>query len=256
MSAKTSPARIRAFFAALTATGNQTLAAERAKVSRAWVSLHRASDPVFRARMEEAIAAARIRLEEAAAVRPVAGWRAQAGEELTVRGSRGRRMQVARARLRQWTPRIEDRFLGALAATCNVKLACAAVGLSAASAFGHRKRWPAFAQRWTTAVQAGYDRIRGALLEGGLGAAGNRDDDFPLDGPIPPMTADQALQLLRLHQAEARGVGPRVGRMAKRPAPGEVTAALIRILDDQARVAALREARAARRASRRAGVAR
>lgn len=36
MSARTSAARRRAFFVALAATGNQTLAAERAKVSRSW----------------------------------------------------------------------------------------------------------------------------------------------------------------------------------------------------------------------------
>ena len=43
-----SAARKAAFFDALRATGNQTLAAEAAKVSRSWVCLHRAQDPEFR----------------------------------------------------------------------------------------------------------------------------------------------------------------------------------------------------------------
>ena len=47
MVARTSPACVNAFFATLAATGNQTLAAERAKVSRSWVTLHRSADPAF-----------------------------------------------------------------------------------------------------------------------------------------------------------------------------------------------------------------
>ena len=49
MSRKTSPARRGAFLQALRETGNQTIAAERAKVSRSWVQLHRSTDPQFRA---------------------------------------------------------------------------------------------------------------------------------------------------------------------------------------------------------------
>ena len=74
-------------------------------------------------------------------------------------------MQIARARLKQWTPRIEDRFLAVLAATCNVKAACAEVGMTAASAYAHRKRWPAFAGRWDEAVEEGYARLEFALVE-------------------------------------------------------------------------------------------
>ena len=47
MSRKTSPARRAAFLKALSETGNQTIAAERAKVSRSWVQLHRSTDPAF-----------------------------------------------------------------------------------------------------------------------------------------------------------------------------------------------------------------
>ena len=48
MSAKTSAARRRAFFAGLAETGNQTLAAERAKVSLSLVTLHGSTDLAFR----------------------------------------------------------------------------------------------------------------------------------------------------------------------------------------------------------------
>ncbi|RYD66582.1 MAG: hypothetical protein EOP58_05130 [Sphingomonadales bacterium] len=134
MSAKTSAARGAAFFAALAATGNQALACERARVSRSWVGLHAREEPGFRAAMDAAIAEARASFDKlrtsGGGARPAAAWRAQDGEELVVRGTNGRRVQVARARLKQWTPRTEARFLARLAATCNVKAACAAVAMS------------------------------------------------------------------------------------------------------------------------------
>ena len=154
MSAKTSAARRAAFFEALRATGNQTLAAERAKVSRSWVQLQRSSGPAFKDAVRAAVAEARASLSQRSATsaehgaqsgrQPPSGWGHLDGEELVVKGTGGsslgsaqggpggRRVQIARARLRQWTPRIEARFLTALMATCNVKAACIEVGMSAA----------------------------------------------------------------------------------------------------------------------------
>ena len=147
MSAKTSPARRAAFFKALRETGNQTLACERARVSRAWVQLQRSTDPAFKAEVAAAVAEARASLLAArpgGRMKPSRKWAHLDGEELVVRGSRGRRVQVARARLRQWTPRVERRFLRALETCCNLRLALKSVGLSASSLHEHRKRWPAF----------------------------------------------------------------------------------------------------------------
>ena len=121
MSAKTSPARRVAFFKALRETGNQTLACERAKVSRSWVQLQRSTDPQFKADVAAAVAEAKASLSQRSGtspehavrsgMRPPPGWGFQRGEELVVRGSRGRRVQVARARLHQCTPRVEARIL-------------------------------------------------------------------------------------------------------------------------------------------------
>ena len=47
---------------------------------------------------------------------------------------------VAPALPKQWTPRVEAHFLAALRETCNVKAACAEVGLTQQSGYGHRKR--------------------------------------------------------------------------------------------------------------------
>jgi hypothetical protein len=218
MSRKTSTARREAFFRALAETGNQTLAAERAKVSRSWVCLHSQRDPEFRARVRAAVAAAKGRLSGGATgVAPVKGWGSLDGEELVVRGTHGRRTQIARARLKQWSPRVEDRFLGVLAATCNVKAACAEVGLSAASAYAHAKRWQGFSARWREAVEIGFMRIEAAMLA--------QADRNPFSGravnaevEMPPMTVAQALQLLHMHKHEVRGIGGRPGK-GWRPPP-------------------------------------
>src|SRR5690349_15806794 len=158
MTAKMSEARRRAFLSALTDTGNQTLAAERAKVSRSWVQLQRSTDADFKRAVEDAVAAARELLGPNAACKPPAGWGFLDGEELVVKGTGGpappgarhgglggKRVQIARARIKQWSPRVEKRFLETLSATCNVKAACAEVGLTPASAYAHKKRWQGFA---------------------------------------------------------------------------------------------------------------
>ena len=217
MSAKTSAARRAAFFKALRETGNQTLACERAKVSRSWVQLQRSIDPAFKAEVAAAVAEAREALLKArpiGSMKPARKWGHQDGEELVVRGSRGRRVQVARARLRQWTPRVEERFLAMLAETCNLRLSLRAVGLSAASLHEHRKRWPAFDERCEDALAIGAERI-----DLGLVASAKRllDPGAPrLPAAVPPAVApisvDDAIRLVRLHERRAweaeRGVGP------------------------------------------------
>jgi hypothetical protein len=209
MSAKTSSQRRAAFFAALSETGNQTIAAERARVSRSWVQLQRSIDPEFRAQVAAAVAEARasilaLRMSGEGGCKPPAKWGAQEGEDLVLRGGRGKRVQIARARLRQWTPRLEELFIRALTATCNVKLACRAVGLSAPSAYKHRERWPAFAERWDAAIPAGWTNVDSALVTGAIALL-----DPEVDPPeaLGPMSVDQAIRLVGLHQRRAIGIG-------------------------------------------------
>lgn len=218
MAAKTSPARRAAFMTALAEVGNQSLAAERAKVSGTWVRHHRATDPDFRRESDAAIAAAKDRLRAAASVAPASGWRHQAGEELVVRGGIGR-AQIARARLHQWTPRTEARFLAALAACCNVRAACRAVGMTPPAAYHHYNRWHDFAKRWDAALETGYLRLDIALLDhaGRVFAA----VDYDADVPIEPMTFDQAISLLRFHQARIHGAGKLPAHGKKRPRSSE-----------------------------------
>lgn len=248
MSRKFPEARRAAFFKALAETGNQTIAAERAKVSRSWVHLHRSTDPGFRARIEAAVAAAKARFEALGANgkgtrRPPSGWGSLDGEELVVKGiggrpfdcaqdapfdcalrlrsgqaqdrRKGRRVQIARARLKQWTPRVEARFLATLAATCNVTASCAEVGMTPASAYAHRKRWRRFAELWDDAVADGYARIEIALLDNGLNLFS--EQELPPETPLRGMDVAQAIHLLHMHKHGVLGLGKAPGERWKPP---------------------------------------
>lgn len=228
MTAKTSKARIEAFFKALTETGNQTISAERACVSRSWVTLHRSTDPAFKARMEACIAQARERLSAAGGIKPDSKWGNINGEELVVRGSNGRVAQVSRARLKQFTPRVEERFLSVLARTCNVKLAAQAIGMSAKACYDHYHRWPHFAKRWDEAAADGELWLEMALLENGIRSL---DPDSPvLDDepalPMQPMSVDDVIRILGMRRAVQRFGGKLVGNRRAAASEEEAVAAI------------------------------
>ena len=269
MTKKFSEARRAAFLSTLAECGNQTLAAERVAVSRSWVGLQRATDAAFDAACRDAIAAAQLRLRKAASMTPPlpaqpqsgaespsplkgggtnappAGWGFLDGAELVVRGSGGsgggRRVQIGRARAHQWTARVEARFLGALAATCNVKAACAEVGMHAPSAYAHRKRWRAFAEAWDAAIAEGYARIEIALLERGCNLfADPGSGDTAEDHPITAMTAAEAIHLLHMHKHQVHGAGKAPGKSWRvPPTMDQVRDSILRKLDAIARAEAI-----------------
>lgn len=218
MGRKTSMARREAFFRALAATGNQTIAAERAKVSRSWIQLNRSTDAAFDARCMAALAEARTGLAAGARTAPAEGWGMLDGEELVVRRGRGLRTQIARARAGiGWSPRIETRFLTTLAQTCNVKASCTAAGVSKTAAYAHRKRWPEFARRWDAALKEGGMRLEVGLIQRGCNLFSPDEQVLDADGErLPPMSVEQALSLLRLHRRRLNGLGKR-GAAWRRP---------------------------------------
>jgi len=269
MSHKISAARRAAFLEALAETGNQTIAAERAKVSRSWVCLHRAADPAFDAAVRAAIESAKARLRGSDGRAPPSGWGFLDGEELVVKGTggsalrdaagaapqderkKGRRVQIARARLKQWTPRIEERFLAALGATCNVKAACAEVGMSASSAYEHRKRWPAFARRWDEAVKLGCIQLEFALV-----AYCCNPFSVPDPPALPPVEIvepavridyDRAMRGLYMQQHRVYGMGRPPGRCRKQPRFEEARRVILRKVEAIERGGALSEEDKARR---------
>ncbi len=80
-------------------------------MSRSWVQLQRDTDPAFKAEVAAAVAEAKaailaLMVNGEGRAKPPPKWAAQDGEVLVLRGGRGKRVQIARARLRQWTPRL------------------------------------------------------------------------------------------------------------------------------------------------------
>jgi hypothetical protein len=243
MSKKFTAQRKRAFLTYLGQSGNQTLSAERVKVSRSWVCLHRSGDPDFDAACRAAIAAAKAALEalaspplaDAPSPQPLSRkgrgaerWRYFEGHELVVRGTGGsgggKRVQIGRAREKQWTPRAEKRFLSALAATCNVKAACAEVGMWPASAYNHRDRWPAFAERWREAEKIGFFRMEAAVVENGCNLFS--EPEVEPDVRIEGMTIADAMEALRMHKHSVRRLGGKPGLPPRVASNEEIVKAL------------------------------
>ncbi len=196
ISTKITAARRAKFLHFLAASGNLIISAERAKVSRSWVCLHRSTDPVFDAACRSAIASARATLGHRQARGADAGWGFADGAELVINASNGRRVQVRRAKYREWTPRIEQRFLGALVTTCNARAAATAAGMSMSSAYSHRRRWPRFAALWDEAVTIGSEGIEAALIAGACAyMEGERGE---IDGAIRCNSIGEAIKVLKM----------------------------------------------------------
>jgi hypothetical protein len=165
-----------AYLRALAETGNATLAAERAGVSRTWAYKRRERDARFDRLCREAASQAKARL----------------------------RVRVNRDRKGGWTAALERRFLAALAATRDVPLALLQVGISAPSAYRRRMRRPGFAARWRAALtddetfaDAQWVATVVCLIDG---------------EPVPPELPVQTIgigDVIRLHE---RSLGVRRGR--------------------------------------------
>lgn len=247
---KMSARRCAAFLKALGETGNVTVSAEKACVSRSWVLKRRKEDPVFEAAYRQALAESFERLGTSRCNRVTAkGWGTLDGAELVVRGTSGsgpRRMQIARARPRQWSPKVEKRFLAVLAATCNVKAALAEVGMSKGAAYTHRKRWQGFAERWDAAIEQGALHLEFAIIE----AIGNpfSDQAAPEPAEMPPMSAEQMMHCLHMHQYQLAGIGRRPGLQGARPSAEAVWAKVHRACDTLVRARRLDNLEKGRRA--------
>jgi hypothetical protein len=204
MSRKISEARKAAFVRAVGGSGNQTLAAERVRVSRSWVCAQRKSDPEFDSAVVAAVASARERLGGAGGSRPPRGWGCLDGVELVVRasgpleGPGHRRVQIARARVDEWSPALEERFLRVLGETATAKAAYTAVGKSKGSAYTHRRRWPDFARRWQETLDTACDKLEEAMLE----RASNlfSGEEAPADCPVRPITVGEAIWIVEMHK--------------------------------------------------------
>lgn len=142
------------------------------------------------------------------------GWEKK-GARPTVAGTRVRigptgREQRVRSSGWQWSDEAEEIFLDTLAASCNVSLAADAAGFSTPTVYRQRRLRPDFEDKWRAALAQGYARLEATLIEtanDSLTAV-----DFDSTRPIPRMTIDQAMNLLRAHRNEVLGSSGGGGR--------------------------------------------
>lgn len=200
-----------AFLAALARTGNARLAARELGVHRSTFTKRRAKDPAFAAEWDAALAIAHARLNGQGLARPTKG-----AEPQVTRLANGR-LQLRVPTVKRIDRAARQAFLAALSATANVRLSARAAGFSHASFYRLRAYDPAFAREMRLALEMGYERIEMALLES-FDAESGREDGWRHNEPpaIPPMTPAQAMQLLYLHQKEARLWGERPDRRRRR----------------------------------------
>lgn len=156
---------------------------------------------------------------------------------MIVRQANGR-LQLRLAPPGRMTDAAERHYLGALAATANVRLAAAATGFAHSSFYRRRDRWVGFRMRMNQALAIGYDRIEYVVMERTLQAFSGAEAQGWLAeairaNPLPPLSFDQAFQTLCLHRNTVRLDGARPpGRRAQvEPNPAQAMFAIGRNVD-------------------------
>jgi hypothetical protein len=105
----------------------------------------------------------------------------------------------------QWSDEAEEAFFDRLAASCNVRASAASVGFTAFTVYRQRRMRPDFALKWQAALEQGYARLEMALLEAANDTLACVA--FDAERPIPKMSVEQAMNVLRAHRHEVRGDG-------------------------------------------------
>lgn len=160
---------------------------------------------------------------------------APGGEDLILHPNAKRGPQLIAASPKRWSPAAEERFLDELATSANVERAALAAGFSTHGIYARRRKDAGFADRWQAARAQGVARIEMALVESAQDSM--KGIAFDPDRPIPRMSVDQAIAVVRMFGEG--GVGHRRDRRAANWKP----------LDpEQARANILRKVAAVRRA--------
>lgn len=211
-------AQNRRFLQALRRTGNPRLAADLLGVHRSTYLKRRAKSAPFALAWDAALAAAHAAFNQAGGAKAAApsppsrpgeglgeGKLRTKGGELIVSRTRNGRLQLRRAPRGWMTKAAEQAFFAALSATANVRLSAAAAGFTHSAFYQKKRAKKPFAREMRLALELGYDRVEMAALAAALPDS-HEDDAWRRNDPppIPPMTPQQAFQLLYLHQKEVR----------------------------------------------------
>ena len=231
-----------AFLEALARSGNARLAARGIGVAVSTMQHRRAGHAGLAAAWDAAVVAAHARFHAGGGKKGLAGGgaggpagtrdplRTEGGEPMVVR-TRAGRLQVRPAHRGKLTKAAEQLFLQALSASANVRLSAAAAGASARAFYRRRQQNKAFAREMRLALETGYSRIEAAAVMAACPSS-HADDAWRSNEPPPiaPMTADQALQLLYLHEKSVRQSWEQPHRRRRRGESEEVYLARLRAM--------------------------
>jgi len=127
-----------------------------------------------------------------------------------------------------------QKFLDALALTCNISRAADHAGVHKSTVCSARRRDPVFDRQWREALAMGYDRIEALVLEhGGAGEAIEPDPErAEAEGLKPePFDFERAMKVLIYRRGERNGEpNRRTGRPRRVATREETNAALIKAL--------------------------
>ena len=201
-SARTPPAWVQPFLAALGSCGNVTRAAALAGVDVTGPYNRRARYPEFREAWERVVAEREARAAggqqlEIHALTPLACGEspspAPAGEGLEGVGATG--VRLGRGAVSRWSRGAEERFLEELTASANVARAAAAAGFSAAAIYKRKLRDKHFACGWDAAIAVGRSRLEAHLIH-----AAERSFDpegLPVAEGTPKVSVSEAISILK-----------------------------------------------------------
>lgn len=125
--------------------------------------------------------------------------RGAAKEELLATSALGGK--VVRAGPGRWNQAAEKLFFDELAASANVRRACAAAGVSTNAVYARRMKRPDFRAKWDAVLETGRAAIEMHLVES---ARQSFDpDDLDLEGARPKVLVAEAIRIIKLHASRA-----------------------------------------------------
>lgn len=134
--------------------------------------------------------------------------------------------KLKKAPEQSWSQARRQRFLDALAATANVRMAADAAGMGLPGAYKVRQRDAAFAELWEAALEQGYGRLESELLSSALGERRDGEGHVIADVNAIAPNGDRALegqagagrldQTLALHLLALRRPSAIAGRAAQK----------------------------------------
>lgn len=152
--------------------------------------------------------------------------------EDNIGAQRNRPVQAKKRRENGWTKAKRTAFLSELAASCNIRRASQAAGMTPSGVYKLRQREEEFAAAWQAALEIGYERLETALVRRALETVGEIDIDLTDARAelVEKMTVEQAIRILRQHRESIRQGRPRDRRPSARhvATQEETDAALIK----------------------------